>query len=266
MYITESNPYTLLAKENLAPKKAIVNQKLFTIEQIRDQLSDRYKDLDKDGYLDINMNEELSDNFTYKELIASDNAKKYGLENRVPANRIDIIENARYTAANVLEVCRSKFGSFTPNSWYRGPEVEYAATYRDGFSKYIQKTYKRSSNSEPTADTLITFVHATMFLRDLIKNATNSKMDSYAILLHLWNNYYSSKQHPRGEAVDFEIKGSLGNKALWDWIKNSSGIQYDQLILEFHNPSTGAFSGWVHCSATEEIRTGRKNRRSAFTI
>lgn len=256
MIINNVNPYTQITAEVT---------KTLSVTEIRDLLADRYKDRDGDGYLDINPDEQLSDNFKYKELIASDNAKKFGLENRVPVNRLDIIQNARFTAQNLLEVCRNQFGGFVPNSWYRGPEVEYAATYRDGFCNYVRKAYKRTSNSEPTSDLLIQVIQSTMFLRDLISNARNTKSEPNAIILHLWDSYYDAKQHPRGEAVDFEIPKSGSNKALFDWIRTST-IQYDQLILEFHNPSAGAFSGWVHGSMTEESRTGRKNRRSAFTI
>lgn len=262
MFIQNANPYAIASAIPL--DLPATPDTLFSVEQIKDWASDLFKDLDGDGYLDIDPDYKLSENFKYKELIASDNAVKFKLENRVPASQSDIILNATYTAQNVLEVCRSRFGGFTPNSWYRGPEVEYAATYRDGFSKYIQKTYRRSNNSEPTADKLISLVCATMFLREIIKLARNGGTD-YAIILHLWNNYYSAKQHPKGEAVDFEINGSKSNKALWDWIKTST-IKYDQLILEFHKPAVGPFSGWVHCSTTEEARTKRKNRLSAFTI
>lgn len=263
MFITKVDPYFVSVKEN----KGVVNsnESLMTLEQIKDLLADRYKDRDADGYLDIDPDEKLSENFKYKELIASDNAKKFSLENRVPSNRLDIIQNARFTATNLLEVCRTKFGGFVPNSWYRGPEVEYAATYRDGFVKYVNKAYRRSDNHEPTANDLIAVVQSTMFLRDIINTARNGKSEIHPIILHLWNAYYEGKQHPRGEAVDFEIPASKSNKALWDWIRTST-INYDQLILEFHNPSAGAFTGWVHGSITEENRTGRKNRRSAFSI
>lgn len=263
MFITKVDPYFVSTRANTGAIKA--DEILMSVQQIQDLLADRYRDRDADGFLDISPDEKLSANFKYKELIASDNAAKFGLENRVPADRLDIVQNARFTAANLLEICRNQFGGFTPNSWYRGPEVEYAATYRDGFVKYIKKAYRRSRNDEPTANDLITIVQSTMFLRDLIKTARNGKSQIHAIVLHLWNTYYEGKQHPRGEAVDFEIPASKSNQALWDWIRTST-INYDQLILEFHKPSAGAFSGWVHGSITEESRTGRKNRRSAFSI
>lgn len=258
MFIKQADFYQLLSPDATCPESQ------FTVAQAVEKGLADFKDIDGDGYLDIAPDFELSANFKYKELIASDNAKAFGLENRVPANRQDIILNAQYTAQHLLEPCRDKFGGFGPNSWYRGPEVEFAATHRDGFSKYMAKTYRRSSNAEPTLDVLTSRVQASNLLRTIVADAKTGSQVA-GIILHLWNNYFNSKQHPNGEAVDFEIKGSGGNKALWDWIMKS-GMVYDQLILEFHNPTTGPFSGWVHGSVVDEARTGKKNRMSAFTI
>lgn len=268
MILTQNNPYMLAATTCIlnpdipAPAIPIFE---YSEEQVRDQIQAKYRDVDGDGYLDISPDEKLSDNFKYKELIFSDNANKYGLENRVPAKDADIILNAKFTAKTILEPCRDQFGSFTPNSWYRGPEVEYAATFEQGFRQYILKSYKRTLNSEPTAEELVSVMLSIRLHRDLVRNAVNSKSGSYALILKLWDQYYSGKQHPRGEAVDFEITKSGSNRKLFDWIK-SSKIPYDQLILEFHKPAVGAFTGWVHGSTTETERTGKKNRRSAFEI
>ena len=58
-----------------------------------------------------------------------------------------------------------------------------------------------------------------------------------------------NSQHAKGEAADFEIH-SVSNKDLALWIKNN--LEFDQLILEFHNEAEPN-SGWIHCSysATE---------------
>lgn len=256
MILTQNNPYNFAV---VSPDHEYTESDLMQLVQ------DRYADRDRDGYLDIDPDERISDNFRYKELIISDNARKFGLENRVPADRPDIILNARYTAANLLEPCRDRFGGFVPNSWYRGPEVEYAATYRDGFSKYVQKSYRRSNNGEPTVQQLLTIIQSTMYHRDLVSNALKSKTATYSIILNLWDMYFQAKQHPRGEAVDFEIRGSGGNTQLFNWIK-SSGMAYDQLILEFHKPNVDPFSGWVHGSVVDPERTGKHNRMSAFSI
>lgn len=53
-----------------------------------------------------------------------------------------------------------------------------------------------------------------------------------------------TSQHVKGQAVDFEIPG-VSNQELAEWIKDN--LNFDQLILEFHNPENPS-SGWVHCS------------------
>ena len=53
-----------------------------------------------------------------------------------------------------------------------------------------------------------------------------------------------NSQHAKGEAADFEVTG-VPNKQLADYIYKH--LDFDQLILEYHNPEE-ANSGWVHCS------------------
>lgn len=69
----------------------------------------------------------------------------------------------------------------------------------------------------------------------------------------------SKSQHSRGEAADFEIYG-MSNQTLATWIYEN--LDYDQLILEFHDPEGDPNSGWVHCSYTKE----KENRRQALII
>jgi len=60
-----------------------------------------------------------------------------------------------------------------------------------------------------------------------------------------------NSQHAKGEAADFEIH-SVSNYDLAVWIKNN--LEFDQLILEFHNKEEPN-SGWIHCSySTTENR------------
>jgi len=60
-----------------------------------------------------------------------------------------------------------------------------------------------------------------------------------------------NSQHAKGEAADFEIH-SVSNHDLAVWIKNN--LEFDQLILEFHNKEEPN-SGWIHCSySTTENR------------
>jgi len=54
----------------------------------------------------------------------------------------------------------------------------------------------------------------------------------------------SRSQHCKGEAADFEVP-SVSNKELADFINEN--LDYDQVILEFHNPDE-INSGWVHAS------------------
>ena len=51
-------------------------------------------------------------------------------------------------------------------------------------------------------------------------------------------------QHAKGQAADFEIFG-VPNAELAKYIIDN--IDFDQLILEFHNPEEPN-SGWIHCS------------------
>lgn len=55
-----------------------------------------------------------------------------------------------------------------------------------------------------------------------------------------------NSQHMDGEAADIEIR-TVSNLELAKWI-SISGLPFDQLILEFHNPDDGPNSGWVHVS------------------
>ena len=69
--------------------------------------------------------------------------------------------------------------------------------------------------------------------------------------------YLDRKQHPAGEAVDFEIPG-VPNLDLARFI---AGLDvFDQVILEFWDPDNPA-GGWVHAS----IRQGGENRRERLT-
>ena len=64
---------------------------------------------------------------------------------------------------------------------------------------------------------------------------------------------HARSQHIRGEAVDFEVPG-VNNLKLAHWIKDE--LAFDQLILEYHDPSR-PHSGWVHCSYAEGKNRGR---------
>ena len=69
--------------------------------------------------------------------------------------------------------------------------------------------------------------------------------------------YLEKKQHPKGQAADFEIPG-VRNLLLARWIERH--LDFDQLILEFYKP-TDPTAGWVHVSYD---RLG--NRKEVLTI
>lgn len=69
----------------------------------------------------------------------------------------------------------------------------------------------------------------------------------------------ASSQHAKGEAADYEIYG-LSNLELATWVYEN--LDFDQLILEFHDPEDDPNSGWVHTS----YRKDGQNRRDARII
>jgi hypothetical protein len=64
----------------------------------------------------------------------------------------------------------------------------------------------------------------------------------------------STSQHAKGEAADFEVPG-VANIELARWIRDT--LDFDQLILEFHDPDDPT-AGWVHCS----YRAGGNRKQS----
>lgn len=215
------------------------------------------------GFVDLPTNHKLSDFFDYGELIRSDRATKDGLDNRVPEDELDIMERATYLAKEILDPTREAFGSFRPNSWFRGQQLEYALTGQKGFVTWLNKSYRPSEPSDPSLNLIIDFIRGHQQLTSLQKNNGGSLGK---ITYALWLRYYNLKQHPKGEAVDLSIAKSGGTSELRDWFINTLRKPFDQLILEFHDPIRPN-SGWVHYSLIDESRNeGRKNRRMSFEI
>lgn len=69
-----------------------------------------------------------------------------------------------------------------------------------------------------------------------------------------------TSQHMKCEAADYEING-ISNRSLAQWV--AANLEYDQVILEFHNNPKDPNSGWVH---TSYVAYPRKNRRQKLTI
>lgn len=62
-----------------------------------------------------------------------------------------------------------------------------------------------------------------------------------------------SSQHMKGEAADFHVAGhSL--EEVWTWIRDSSGIQVGQCLLEGH----GGAPTWIHISLGAPYRIASK--------
>lgn len=109
----------------------------------------------------------LSDNFTYIEMVRSQTAARYDLNNHVYSERV--ITNARYFAKNVLEPLRDYYGSFSPNSWYRSEALERQITY---------PSYQRWCGRK-----------------------------GVPVNQRSWDKYFKRKSHPKGGCADIEIAG-----------------------------------------------------------
>ena len=67
----------------------------------------------------------------------------------------------------------------------------------------------------------------------------------------------TKSQHCKGQAADIEVLG-VSTLDLATWIRDN--CDFDQLILEFHNPADPS-SGWVHVSYV----SAKDNRKSVLT-
>ena len=92
-------------------------------------------------------------------------------------------------------------------------------------------------------------------LQKLCENILQPVRDHYATPVTISSGFRSEElcvaigsstnsQHAKGQAADFEIFG-LANAELAKYIIDK--LNFDQLILEFHNPEEPN-SGWIHCS------------------
>lgn len=155
------------------------------------------------------------------------NFKQYEVSKSDIATRNDIdntpdmviLNNAALVAQFCMQPIRDHFGLVSINSWYRSESVERVAA-RKGYEDWLVKNQKKESESA-------------------------------------WKEYFGKKQHPRGNAVDFEVPG-VSNDEVFEWCKKN--LEFDQLIREFAKPGIPD-SGWVHISY---VVSG--NRQSAFHI
>jgi hypothetical protein len=69
----------------------------------------------------IDLNQKLTPHFTVREMLRSNTAQREGIENLPEQEHID---NARLLSKHVFEPTREEFGPLSPQSWFRGEELE----------------------------------------------------------------------------------------------------------------------------------------------
>jgi len=165
----------------------------------------------------------LSNNFTLSEATKSDTALRLGIDNSPPVSmHLGLIN----VAVTLLQPVREYFNvGFVPSSWFRCEALEKAINWGGRSDSAFGRWCGR--HGHPTDD-------------------------------ESWDIYFAKKQHPTGQAVDFEVPG-VANLALALWIE--SNLNFDQLILEFYSPDNPR-AGWVHAST----RLDGNNRRQTLTI
>lgn len=108
-------------------------------------------------------------------------------------------------------------------------------------------------------------------LRQVCLNILQPVRDHFKRPVHVNSGYRSlalnaavkgakTSQHLKCEAADYEIMG-LNNRELAHWV--AKNLQFDQLILEYHNNPKDPNSGWVH---TSYVAAPRINRKQQLTI
>ena len=111
-----------------------------------------------------------------------------------------------------------------------------------------QTAERKGINNNPNDDQITA-------LQKLCENILQPVRDHYATPVTVSSGFRSpdlcvaigsstNSQHAKGQAADFEIFGTP-NAELAKWI--AENLDFDQLILEYHNPEEPN-SGWIHCS------------------
>ena len=65
-----------------------------------------------------------------------------------------------------------------------------------------------------------------------------------------------TSSHCFAEAVDCEMFKSPGNRPVFEWFVNESGLSWDQIILEHEGEDP--FDGWLHISSKRCLSENRK--------
>lgn len=166
----------------------------------------------------------LTPNFKFKEVFKSDTANRLGIDNSSYVTE-EILDRCVIVAEKILEPVRARYGALSPNSWFRSEPLEYAICAKSFYGKLIRQ------GVEGVDDTTHEQYARLRFMPEQFRDE--------------WDAYFGRKQHPKGEAVDFERAG-VSNQSMFEWCRDN--LQFDQLILEFHRPEQGTNSGWVHGS------------------
>lgn len=106
-------------------------------------------------------------------------------------------------------------------------------------------------------------------IRAVAENILQPIRDNYAVAVRISSGFrcielnraigsHDKSQHITGSAVDFEVDG-VPNLQVARFVEKK--LDFDQLILEFHDPAIPD-SGWVHVSYINPI----KNRKQVLTI
>lgn len=165
---------------------------------------------------------ELSTNFSLWEFEKSSTADRLDICNEViqsldEEREEQTILNLKRLCRNVAEPLRGHFGKFSPQSGFRGFDLEEVLC-----AKAIKYFLSRAGSDATVLD------------------------------------YLEKKQHPKGQAMDFEIVGHR-NIDIARWIENN--LNFDQLILEFYREDDPT-AGWVHVSYAGIVA----NRNQVLTI
>ena len=140
---------------------------------------------------------QITEHFSTKELERSDTAVRLGIKNEASP---EVLAEAKALALNVLEPLRKHFGvPVKINSWYRCEALERVVA-EGGYKKWL---------------------------------ALRGRKDSAAN----WAVYFSSKQHPKGQAADIVVPG-VPLKEVFEFIKHN--LKFDQMLLENN--------AWIHVS------------------
>lgn len=124
---------------------------------------------------------------------------------------------------------------------------------------YSETAIRKGLDNEPGAEELVNMTvlccHVLQPIREHFDRSVNINSGFRSVEVCEALGSSTKSQHTKGQAADFEIYG-MSNLELATWIYEN--LEYDQLILEFHDPEGDPNSGWVHCSYNKITADNRK--------